>query len=205
MEWCQRKYDTYLGVLIQRLAKPLFVFSHVAFPSLDYFSRRYNRLGTFRLQQILYPYSLATFVVAVIRSVQSSPRFKSIVDFGVLHCYQCSSFGQQCQGQVQLSIMLLKTLLLDHCGCDLWHLTSQPSAVLLIDLGFAGAMCAVKWNDHSGQSPYSLVNVGALPMVLVSTRGTVTFGTAAICCRVSIRALSVCTRRVISAYISDLT
>ena len=33
--WCQREYDTYLDVLIQRLAKPLFVFCHVAFPSLD--------------------------------------------------------------------------------------------------------------------------------------------------------------------------
>ena len=62
-----------------------------------------------------------------------------------------------------------------------------------IDLGFADPMYAVKWNDHSGQSLCSPVNIGALPIVRVSTSGAVTFGTAATCCRVSIkaRALSV--------------
>ena len=40
LKWCQRKYDTYLDVLIRRLAKPLFVLSHVAVPSLDCFSRQ---------------------------------------------------------------------------------------------------------------------------------------------------------------------
>ena len=71
------------------------------------------------------------------------------------------------------------------------------------DLGFADTRYAVKWNDHSGQSLCSPVNVGALPMVLVSTRGAATFGTAATCFRVSIRALSVCTRPALPHPISS--
>ena len=71
------------------------------------------------------------------------------------------------------------------------------------DLGFADPRYAVKRNDHSGQSLCSPVNVGALPMVLVSTRGAATLGTAATCCRVSIRAFSVCTRPALPHPISS--
>ena len=88
---CEFKCCSAYDVIVQRLTESLFVFSHVALPSLDRFSRLQNRLSSFRLQQVLHPYSLATFAVAVIRGIQSSPRFKSIVDFGVLHCYQCIS------------------------------------------------------------------------------------------------------------------
>ena len=73
--------------------------SPVTLPSLGCFSRLQDRLGTFRLYQVLHPYSLATFVVTVIRCVQSSPRFKSIVDFSVLHCHRGTSFAQQCKGK----------------------------------------------------------------------------------------------------------
>ena len=59
-----------------------------------------------------------------------------------------------------------------------------------IDLGFADPMYSVNWNDHSDQSLCSPRNVGALPIVRVSTSGAVTFGTAATCCRVSIKARS---------------
>ena len=60
--------------------------------------------------------------------VQSSPRFKSIVDFSVLHCHQCTFFAQQCQGKIQLRIVFLETLIHHRCGCDLVF-SSQPSAV----------------------------------------------------------------------------
>ena len=65
-------------------------------------------------------------------------------------------------------------------------------------------MYAVNRNDHSGQSLCSPVNVGTLPIVRVSTSAAVTFGTAATCCRVSIKARSVCTRRVTNASVSAL-
>ena len=130
LKWCQRKYDAYLDVLIQRLAKPLFVLSHLTSHShlsnasvvcrID--SARFccNKYSIRTLWRPLLLLSCVTF--------KSSPRFKSIVDFGVLHCYQCASFAQQCQGQVQLSIVFLKTLWHDRCGC--WHLASEPSAML---------------------------------------------------------------------------
>ena len=48
----------------------------------------------------------------------------------------------------------------------------------------------MSWNDHSSQSLCPPVNIGASPMVLVSTSSADIFGTAAICCRVSSKALS---------------
>ena len=90
---CQRKYDTNLDIFVQILAEPLFVLPHVAFPSFDCVSRLQDRLGTFRLKQVLHPYALATFVVAVVRGVQSAARFESTVDFGVLHHHQGARQG----------------------------------------------------------------------------------------------------------------
>ena len=49
LKWCQRKYDTYFDVFVQRLAELVFVLSRVAFPSLDRFRRLLDRLGTLRL------------------------------------------------------------------------------------------------------------------------------------------------------------
>ena len=74
-----------------------------------------------------------------------------------------------------------------------------------IDLGFAHPMCAVHWKDQSGQSLCSPENVGALPIVRVSTRGAAALAAAATCCRVSNRACSVGIKRVISASISALS
>ena len=52
----------------------------------------HDRLGFFRLEQVLHPYLFVNFVVAVVRGGQSAPRLESIVDFGVLHCYQGATF-----------------------------------------------------------------------------------------------------------------
>ena len=54
----------------------------------------------------------------------SSPLLTSVF---FLHCCQCAPFAQQCQGQVQLSIALLKTLLHDRCGCDLGIFHRSPA------------------------------------------------------------------------------
>ena len=111
----------------KHLAESLFVFPHVTFPSLDCFSRLQDRLCAFRQQQVLHPYSLATFVIAAIRNVQSSPRFKSHVDINVLHCHQSAAFAQQCQGKTQLRIVVLETLFHHCCHHDLVFLHRSPT------------------------------------------------------------------------------
>ena len=72
--------------------------------------------------------ALATFVVTVIRRVQSSPRFSSIVDFSVLHCHRGTSFGAKAR------------------YCDLVFLHRSP-AQCLNRLGIPGsdARCELKW------------------------------------------------------------
>ena len=52
----------------------------------------------FGCSQYCIPHPLSSLVVAVIRSVQSSPRFKTDFDFCVFHCYQGTSFAEQCNG-----------------------------------------------------------------------------------------------------------
>ena len=139
LKWCQRECDTYLDLLIQRLAKPLFVFSHVAFHLST--ASVVCRIDSARFG--CNKYCIRTrwrpFFVAVTCSVQSSPRFKSIVDFGVLHGYQCASLAQQCQGQVQLSSVLLKLCCTTAAAVILAScIAAQRSAS--IDLGFAEPM-----------------------------------------------------------------
>ena len=51
-----------------------------------------------------------------------------------------------------------------------------------IVLGLADHMYAVIWHDHSGQSLCSPVNIGAMPIVRVSTSGAVVaFGVLSTC------------------------
>ena len=124
----------------------------------------------------------------------SSPLLTSVI-FTVT---KGASFAQQCQSRIQLRIVILETLFHHCCNCDLLFLHRSPTQC------FADPMYAVNWNDHSGQSLCSPVNVGAMPIVRVSTSGAVPFGTAATCCRVSIKAHSVCARRAIGASMSAL-
>ena len=83
------------------------------------------------MQQVLRSNSLSSLVVVVMRSVQSSPHCKTVVDICVFQCHQGASFAQQCWGHVQLRVVILEALCSRCCCCcDGVSLPSLPSAVL---------------------------------------------------------------------------
>ena len=117
---CQRKYDTYPDVFVQRLAESLFVLPHLAFPSLDHFSRLQQNV--FGCGRVLHRALLLMSYVA------SSPRHASVRcgRRGAIHRHQGVSFAQQCQSNATLKIVLPETLF-HHCdGSNLVFLHRSP-------------------------------------------------------------------------------
>ena len=170
---CQRKYDTYVDVL-------------VTFSSLDCFSRlqdRHRHVSAVRSTTSVLvgdPLLLLSYVAFNPRHA-SSPLLTSVF-FTVTRALPLHN---QCQSKIQLKTVLLETLLHHCCDCDLVFLHRSPTQCF-DRLGIRGSLVrGENWKDHSGQSMCSPANVGgALPIVRVSTGGAVTFGTAATCCRV---------------------
>ena len=93
---------------------------------------------------------------------QSWPRLEPVADFRVLHCHQ----GLTCCPAVQEQST--EVLFADAVVMGVSSIAAHRSAST--DLGFADPMYALDLNDHSGRSLCSTVNVGALPIVRVSTR-----------------------------------
>ena len=99
-----------------------------------------------------------------------------------------ASFAPQCQGKVRRLFASKACVLTAAAAMGFSSIAAQRSAST--DLGFADPIYAVNWNDHSGQSLFSPMNVGALPIVRMSTKGTA-FGEPEICILVTIKARAV--------------
>ena len=132
---CQRKNEIYLDVLIQRLAIPLFVsllsHSHLSTDSVV------CRIGSARFGCDKYcirtrwrPLLLLSYEAFNLRHA-SSPLLSSVI-FTVMNALPL----RRC---AKLSIVLLKTLLHDRCGCDLAICQRNASIVS----GFVDPMYAV--------------------------------------------------------------
>ena len=154
-----------LTVFVQRLAESLFVFTPVAFTSLDFFSRlQQNVLGCGR--NCIRTRWRALLLLSY---VASSPRHASVRcgRRGAIHRHQGVSFAQQCQSNATLKIVLPETQF-HHCdGSNLVFLHRSPMQCFT-RLGIRGShVCCENWDDHSGQSLCSPVNLGASSSVRV--------------------------------------
>ena len=196
---CQRKYDTYPDVFVQRLAESLFVLPRVAFPSLDFFNRlQQNVFGCGR-------YCSRWRALLLLSYLAFSPRHASVHcgRRGVFHRHQGVSFAQQCQRNATLKIVLPETLFHHSDGSNLVFLHRSPMQCFT-RLGIRGShVCCENWDDQSGQSLCSPVNLGALSIVRASTSGAVTFGTGATCCRVSTKARSLSLHQACHQHVSS--